>query len=153
MWLGVNLEKDWSTFLQLSFSGLTRGSIYALVALGYTLVYGILELINFAHGDVFMIGGMMTATIVLQIFDLGSNPSLGTLLPVILVSLAAAMSVCGVLNAGIERVAYRPLRGAPRLVPLITAIGMSFILQNVASSGRGRVPVSLPPRRCRTARS
>ena len=73
LWLGVNLVKDWSTFLQLTFSGLTRGSIYALVALGYTLVYGILELINFAHGDVFMIGGMVTATIVIQGFGLDSN--------------------------------------------------------------------------------
>src|SRR6478672_3388293 len=80
LWLGVNLVKDWSTFVQLTFSGLTRGSIYALVALGYTLVYGILELINFAHGDVFMIGGMVTATVVIQMFDLGSNPSMSELL-------------------------------------------------------------------------
>ena len=105
VWLVVNLFEDWSTFLQLTFSGLTRGSIYALVALGYTLVYGILELINFAHGDVFMIGGMVTATVVIQIFDLGSNPSLSELLPVILISLAAAMIICGLLNATIERVA------------------------------------------------
>ena len=69
-WLAVNLFKDWSTFVQLSFSGLTRGSLYALVALGYTLVYGILELINFAHGDVFMIGGMIAATFAIQVFDL-----------------------------------------------------------------------------------
>src|SRR5262245_14482762 len=66
-WLLVNLFNDWSTFLQLTFSGLTRGSMYALIALGYTLVYGILELINFAHGDVFMIGGMITASVVLTL--------------------------------------------------------------------------------------
>jgi branched-chain amino acid transport system permease protein len=88
---------------------------------------------------------MVTATVVIQIFDLGSNPSLGTLLPVILISLAAAIVVCGALNAGIERVAYKPLRGAPRLVPLITAIGMSFIIENVAFIWKGPRPVSLPP--------
>jgi branched-chain amino acid transport system permease protein len=145
VWLVVNLFEDWSTFVQLTFSGLTRGSIYALVALGYTLVYGILELINFAHGDVFMIGGMVTATVVIQIFDLGSNPSLSELLPVILISLAAAMIICGLLNATIERVAYKPLRGAPRLVPLITAIGVAFIIEDVAFIWKGPRPVSLPP--------
>ena len=145
VWLVVNLFQDWSTFLQLTFSGLTRGSIYALVALGYTLVYGILELINFAHGDVFMIGGMVTATIVIQIFDLGSNPSLSELLPVILIALAGAMIVCGLLNATIERVAYKPLRGAPRLVPLITAIGVAFIIEDIAFIWKGPRPVSLPP--------
>ncbi|HET7743654.1 MAG TPA: branched-chain amino acid ABC transporter permease [Gaiellaceae bacterium] len=144
-WLLVNLFKDWSTFLQLTFTGLTRGSLYALVALGYTLVYGILELINFAHGDVFMIGGMIAATFAIQVFDLGSNPSLSTLIPVVLVALAAAMIGCAVLNATIERVAYKPLRGAPRLVPLITAIGVSFIIENVAFVWKGPRPVSLPP--------
>ena len=145
VWLLVNLFQDWSTFLQLTFSGLTRGSIYALVALGYTLVYGILELINFAHGDVFMIGGMVTATVVIQLFHLASNPSLSELLPVILISLAAAMTICALLNAGIERVAYKPLRGAPRLVPLITAIGIAFILEDIAFIWKGPRPVSLPP--------
>ena len=144
-WLLVNLFEDWSTFLQLTFSGLTRGSIYALVALGYTLVYGILELINFAHGDVFMIGGMVTATVVIQLFDLGSNPSMSELLPVILISLVGAMVICGLLNTTIERVAYKPLRGAPRLVPLITAVGVAFILENIAFIWKGPRPVSLPP--------
>ena len=143
-WLVVNLVKDWSTFLQLSFFGLTRGSTYALVALGYTLVYGILELINFAHGDVFMIGGMIAATFAINIFSLGVNPALGTLVLVIIVALAAATIGCGLLNATIERIAYRPLRGAPRLVPLITAIGMSFILEDVAFIWKGPRPVSLP---------
>jgi branched-chain amino acid transport system permease protein len=145
VWLAVNLFKDWSTFLQLSFSGLTRGSMYALVALGYTLVYGILELINFAHGDVFMIGGMITATFVIQVFDLSSHPSMSSLLPVILISLAVAMIGCGLLNTTIERVAYKPLRGAPRLVPLITAVGVAFILENIAFIWKGPRPVSLPP--------
>jgi branched-chain amino acid transport system permease protein len=144
-WLLVNLVKDWSTFLQLFLTGLTRGSLYGLVALGYTLVYGILELINFAHGDVFMIGGMIAATFALDVFGLGTNPSLGLLIPAIFAALGAAMIGCGLLNATIERIAYRPLRGAPRLVPLITAIGMSFILEDVGLIWKGSQPVSLPP--------
>ena len=144
-WLIVNLFKDWSTFLQLSFTGLTRGSLYALVALGYTLVYGILELINFAHGDVFMIGGMVAASFVIQVFALGSDPPLGELIGALLLSLAVAMLACGLLNATIERVAYKPLRSAPRLVPLITAIGVAFIIEDVAFIWKGSRPVSLPP--------
>src|SRR5436309_1470497 len=122
-WLVENAILDWSTFVQLFLTGLTRGSLYGLVALGYTLVYGILELINFAHGDVFMIGGMLTATMVVDVFALGDNPSIGILVAAIFASLAVAAVACGVLNASIERIAYRPLRSAPRLVPLITAIG------------------------------
>jgi branched-chain amino acid transport system permease protein len=144
-WLLVNLVKDWSTFLQLTFTGFTRGSLYALVALGYTLVYGILELINFAHGDVFMIGGMIAVTLVLNVFSLQSNGSLTSLVPAVLISLAVAMIACGLLNATIERVAYRPLRGAPRLVPLITAIGVALVIENVAFVWKGPRPVSIPP--------
>src|SRR5439155_2101726 len=98
-----------------------------------------------AHGDVFMIGGMIAATFAIQVFDLGSNPSLSKLIPVILVALAAAVTGCAVLNATIERVAYKPLRGAPRLVPLITAVGVAFIIENVAFVWKGPRPVSLPP--------
>ena len=145
VWLVVNLVKDWSTFLQLSFSGLTRGAMYALVALGYTLVYGILELINFAHGDVFMIGGMIAATFAIRSSTSARTRRSSSLVPAILVSLVAAMIVCGLLNATIERVAYKPLRSAPRLVPLITAIGVAFILENVAFIWKGSAPVSLPP--------
>ncbi len=144
-WLAINAYKDWTTFVQLSLTGLTRGALYALVALGYTLVYGILELINFAHGDVFMIGGMIAASFALGVFNLGPNPSLGILIIAILVALVAAMAGCGLLNAGIERVAYRPLRRAPRLVPLITAIGVSFILEDFGLIWKGSQPVSLPP--------
>ena len=103
----MNAFQDWTTFVQLSLIGLTRGSLYALVALGYTLVYGILELINFAHGDVFMIGGMIAATFALDVFDLGVNPAFGPLMLAILVALVVAMVGCGLLNASIERVAYR----------------------------------------------
>src|SRR4051812_28128727 len=111
-------------------TGLSNGTIWALIALGYTLVYGIIELINFAHGEVFMIGSFVAVSVwaTLGVTD-------GTSLPArvgsILIGLALAMIASGALNTMIERVAYRPLRNAPKLAPLITAIGMSFILQNV----------------------
>jgi branched-chain amino acid transport system permease protein len=144
VWLAINLSKDWDQFFRIFLIGLTNDSLYALIALGYTLVYGILELINFAHGDVFMIGGMIAATVALSMFSLGENPALGTLIPAILVALLIAMVGCALLNATIERVAYRPLRRAPRLVPLITAIGVSFILQNIALLWKGAAPVAMP---------
>jgi branched-chain amino acid transport system permease protein len=144
LWLGINLAKDWDQFFRIFLIGLTNGSLYALIALGYTLVYGILELINFAHGDVFMIGGMIAATVAMSLFGLQEDPALGTLIPAILVALLIAMVGCALLNATIERVAYRPLRRAPRLVPLITAIGVSFILQNVALIWKGSAPVAMP---------
>jgi branched-chain amino acid transport system permease protein len=148
VWLAVNFEQGPAYFFTISFIGLTNGAVYALVALGYTLVYGILELINFAHGDVFMLGGMFSATMILSVFHLGTNASTGSLVAAILVSLFVAMAACGLINATIERVAYRPLRGAPRLAPLITAIGMSFILEDVAIAWKGpgytAVPAVLP---------
>ena len=143
-WLIVNLVQDWDLCFRIFLIGLTNGALYALVALGYTLVYGILELINFAHGDVFMIGGMIAATVALSMFNLQENASLGTLVPAILVALLVAMVGCALLNAGIERVAYKPLRRAPRLVPLITAIGVSFILEDVALIWKGSQPIAMP---------
>ena len=110
--------------------GLSNGAIWALVALGYTLVYGIIELINFAHGEIFMIGAFTSFALWAP---LGLNPDTGTVALVLglLVTLIAAMLVSGSLNVMIERVGYRPLRGAPKLAPLITAVGFSFTLQNV----------------------
>jgi branched-chain amino acid transport system permease protein len=145
-WLGVNLVKTPDDFGRVLLVGISQGALYALVALGYTLVYGILELINFAHGDVFMIGGMISATIALQGFGFSPqrSPALGSLIGAMLVALAAAMIGCGLLNMTIERIAYKPLRGAPRLAPLITAIGMSFILENIAIVWKGTRPVTLP---------
>ncbi|MGH2970615.1 MAG: branched-chain amino acid ABC transporter permease [Gaiellaceae bacterium] len=147
-WLVVNFFKGPAYFVTIAFIGLTNGAVYALVALGYTLVYGILELINFAHGDVFMLGGMFSATMIVSVFGLTAHASVGTLVAAIVGSLLVAMAACGILNATIERVAYRPLRGAPRLAPLITAIGMSFILENIAIAWRGpgytAVPSVLP---------
>ena len=144
VWLAINLQQDPARFFRILLIGLSQGALYALVALGYTLVYGILELINFAHGDVFMLGGMITASIVLQVFNMGENPAFGILIAAFLVSLVLSVVGCGALNVGIERVAYKPLRRAPRLAPLITAIGVSFILQNVAIIWKGTRPVALP---------
>ncbi|HKT44800.1 MAG TPA: branched-chain amino acid ABC transporter permease [Gaiellaceae bacterium] len=145
LWLAWNIHVEGPAyFITIAFIGLTNGALYALVALGYTLVYGILELINFAHGDVFMLGGMFSATMIISAFGLGTHNSIGTLIVAIVGSLLVAMAACGVLNAAIERVAYRPLRGAPRLAPLITAIGMSFILENIAIAWKGPAYTAVP---------
>jgi branched-chain amino acid transport system permease protein len=144
LWLGVNLVQHPAYFFTISFIGLTNGAVYALVALGYTLVYGILELINFAHGDVFMLGGMISGAVIIQLFNLGDNPSTGIMIVAILTALVVAMAGCGLINATVEFVGYRPLRGAPRLAPLITAIGMSFILQNIALALNGPSYMSVP---------
>jgi branched-chain amino acid transport system permease protein len=115
--------------LQQIINGLVLGSMYALVALGYTMVYGIIGLINFAHGDVLMVGALTSWTIIVQARD--AMPGVpGWLLLVI--SALIAMVVCAVLNYSIEKLAYRPLRNSPRLAPLITAIGMSILLQTLA---------------------
>jgi branched-chain amino acid transport system permease protein len=137
---------DWATFVQLCVNGITLGSVYALLALGYSMVYGVLKLLNFAHGDVFMIGGMISATLALQGFGISAqeSPAIGILIAAMLVSLVVAMVGCGLLNVTIERIAYKPLRAAPRLAPLITAIGMSFILENIAIIWKGTRPVNLP---------
>ena len=142
LWLGVNLVQAPEQFFRVFLIGLTNGGLYALVALGYTLVYGILELINFAHGDVFMLGAMMAAVLIGE-FGLTESSSFASVLPAILVALAVAMLGCGLINVTVERIAYKPLRNAPRLAPLITAIGMSFILQNVAIVWKGTETVSV----------
>jgi branched-chain amino acid transport system permease protein len=142
-WLIANLVHNPGHFAFLFLYGLTIGMVYALIALGYSLVYGILELINFAHGDVFMLGAMMTVSAV-GWFGLTGGDPMSQLLPAILGMLAIACVFCGVLNITIETVAYRPLRSAPRLAPLITAIGVSFILQTAGLVWKGPAPVSLP---------
>lgn len=131
------------TFVQQLINGLTLGSIYALVALGYTMVYGILGLINFAHGEVVMIGALVALAVYKALA--------ATLLPpafILLIGLAVAAATCMALGWSIERIAYRPLRNAPRLAPLITAIGVSIVLQQFAMLFWGRsyhsVPALLP---------
>ena len=110
--------------------GFSNGAILALIALGYTLVYGIIELINFAHGEIFMIGSLVSVAL-WGTLGLTETTGTGGLIIGLLVTLVVAMLASGILNTMIERVAYRPLRNAPKLAPLITAVGMSFILQNV----------------------
>ena len=119
--------------------GISNGSIWALIAIGYTLVYGIIELINFAHGDVFMIGSFTGAGIWSSI-GLGLTTGPLGLVFGLLLTLIISMVVCGSLNALIERVGYRPLRAAPKLAPLIPAVGFSFILQNVGLLWQGGSP-------------
>jgi branched-chain amino acid transport system permease protein len=122
--------KDQTQTLDDLKTGLSNGTIWALIALGYTLVYGIIELINFAHGEVFMIGSFICVSIWGTLGATAGDSVIAILLAII-VALALGMLGSGTLNVMIERVAYKPLRNAPRLAPLITAIGMSFILQNV----------------------
>jgi branched-chain amino acid transport system permease protein len=130
-------------FLQQLINGLTLGSIYALVALGYTMVYGILGLINFAHGEVVMIGALSSLTVIRLLENSGLPGPV-----IVLIGLLAAALVCMALGFTIERIAYRPLRNAPRLAPLITAIGVSIVLQQLAMLIWGRsyhsVPALLP---------
>src|SRR5579872_3574248 len=123
--VGIRSLMNLNLVLQELVVGLATGSIYALIALGYTMVYGIIELINFAHGDIFMLGLMVSLTILI---DFGLTKTLhgwelAVFLPLILVG---TMIITGLINLAVDRIAYRPLRRAPRLVPLISAIGVSF---------------------------
>jgi branched-chain amino acid transport system permease protein len=150
--------------LGLLVTGLALGSLYAVVALGYTMVYGIIELINFAHGDVFAVGAFVSLTVMEHLDpnmvlngSYNEGPQTGHLFGLIVhadvfwftvgmigLNIVIAAVVCGILGVTIERVAYRPLRNAPKLAPLITAIGMSFILENLLFQWRGGVPLSYP---------
>src|SRR5439155_17640342 len=114
------------TFIQLTIDALTLGSVYALIALGYSLVYGILKLLNFAHGDVFMVGTFIGFGM-LQVLGGSTDPVVPAWLLLVLITLAAMVG-CAVLGVAIERFAYRPLRDAPRIAPLISALGVSFFL-------------------------
>jgi branched-chain amino acid transport system permease protein len=132
VWLVVNVIQTPTAFVNVALIGLTYGAIYGLVALGYTLVYGILQLINFAHGDVFALAGLVTFTMIVSVLGLESDASVLAIVGGIVVTLLVIMVLFAVVNAGIELVAYRRLRRAPRLAALITAVGMSFIVQNVS---------------------
>jgi branched-chain amino acid transport system permease protein len=128
-------------FLQQMINGLTLGSVYAIVALGYTMVYGIIQLINFAHGEVVMIGAMVSFSVITTLT--GAHTGLP---PVIIVGIGVLVAVptCMIVGYALERVAYRPLRTAPRLAPLITAIGLSIILQHLAMIIWSRNPIPFP---------
>jgi branched-chain amino acid transport system permease protein len=132
VWLFGNLIADPAEFLNVFLIGMTNGAVYGLVALGYTLVYGILTLINFAHGDVFALSGLVAWSILGPSFlGLTGETSTAAVIGALLLCLAITMPLFALGNATIELVAYRRLRNAPRLAPLITAVGVSFIVQNV----------------------
>ena len=130
-------------FIQYLIIGLASGALISLIALGYTLVYGIVELINFAHGEVFMMGAFFALSVV-GISGVTGESSAGAIVGIILLALAGAMLFSALLNFGIDRVAYRRLRNAPRLAPLIAAIGVSFILQNIGIYWKGSNPITPP---------
>src|SRR5258706_8415307 len=126
--------------LQALLTGLVQGGIYAIVALGYTMVYGILLLINFAHGEVLMIGAYVSVLAYAALTFAGLPASLGVL-PCLALSLVASMAVAATYGFALEKVAYRPLRHAPALSPLISAIGMSILLQNFVRISQGSAPI------------
>lgn len=136
--------------ISVIINGLLAGALYALVSLGYTLVYGIVELINFAHGDVFMIGSLVGFALITTMLGVkpgsvvSKDTSVFTVILVIIVAIIIAMIVCGLLNFSIDRIAYKRLRNAPRLAPLITAIGVSFILQNIGLYLNSSTPKGYP---------
>jgi branched-chain amino acid transport system permease protein len=146
---GIPLEAGLPVALQQTVNALSIGAIYALIALGYTMVYGIIELINFAHGDIFMIGAFLSVVFLGGIMgQTGPVTDIPFLVFLLVGALVFTMPIVGFINVAIERTVYRPLRNAPRLAPLITAIGMSFILQNlalqVAGSGDRAAPQFFP---------
>jgi branched-chain amino acid transport system permease protein len=130
-------------FTQQLINGLALGAVYALIALGYTMVYGILQLINFAHGEVYMIGAYLGIIVLSALTYLGLTAYSLTLS--LLVTVLVSMAFCAVYGAAIERIAYRPLRNATKLAPLISAVGMSIILQNIVMLTQGKEYKNLPP--------
>jgi len=132
VWLIGNFAQDPQEFIQVGLIGLTNGLIFGLVALGYTLVYGILQLINFAHGDVFALSGLVASSMIVSVLGLERDASVLAVLGGMLLTLVVIMTAFAFVNVTIEFVAYRRLRSSPRLAVLITAVGMSFIIQNVS---------------------
>jgi branched-chain amino acid transport system permease protein len=132
VWLIGNFAQDPKEFIQVGLIGLTNGLIFGLVALGYTLVYGILQLINFAHGDVFALSGLAASTMIVSVLGLERDASVLAIIGGMLVTLIVIMAAFAFVNVTIEFVAYRRLRASPRLAVLITAVGMSFIVQNIS---------------------
>lgn len=135
---------NFELFLNFLIQGLANGALIALIALGYTIVYGIVELINFAHGDVFMMGAFFAFSVVAASGITNKDPYF-QIIGIFLIALLAAMIFSGAINYSIDRFAYRRLRNAPRLAPLICAIGISFILQQIAIYWKGPIPISPPP--------
>ena len=140
---------NWSVFAQQCIGGLTIGTLFALIALGYTMVYGIVELINFAHGDLFMLGAFLAFTIVVELFGLGGTggldgASVAVMLSAMCLCLLAVPVFCAGLNLGVDRAVYKPLRTAPKLAPLVSAIGVSFVFMNLGLFWGGPQDVNFP---------
>ena len=140
VWIVASFVKGPSLFTQVLVIGVSNGAVFALIALGYTMVYGIIELINFAHGDLFMLGSVFSAIFLEEWLNQTRSSAKGWLL--LLLTLVVVMMACAALNVLIEFLAYRRLRNAPKLAPLITAVGVSFILQNFGIIFNGSAPHS-----------
>lgn len=137
-WLGINFVKDPAQFGTIAIYGLNNGALYALIALGYTLVYGIIELINFAHGDLFMLSAVFSTVMIVDVF--GAEGASTQNYGYVLLVLFLAMIFGALINVTVEKLAYRKLRSAPKLAPLITAVGVSFIFQFVGLQWNGSAP-------------
>lgn len=145
-WLLINFMQDPAVFATVFMDGLRMGSLYALIALGYTMVYGIIQLINFAHGDLFMLGTLFSATFLTTLYSVIGQPmsEIGTAgtstvmgIATVVLAMFATAAFCGLINVTVERFAYRRLRTAPKLAPLITAIGVSFVFQFIGLMWNG----------------
>jgi branched-chain amino acid transport system permease protein len=141
--LAADSISGWQLFVQQCLNGLTYGALIALIALGYTMVYGIIGLINFAHGDLFMLGTFLTLSMI-GWFGLDTADSPAILTAGIAALLVLAALFCALLNFSVDRLIYKPLRQAPKLAPLVSAIGVSFIFQNVGLLWKGPADVSVP---------
>jgi branched-chain amino acid transport system permease protein len=143
MFAAADAFSAWHQLVQHCLDGLAVGALIALVALGYTMVYGIIGLINFAHGDVFMLGALLAWTLVTG-FELSGTSTPGSITVALLVILLVTPLFCGALNVVIDRLVYRPLRAAPPLAPLVSAIGVSFILMNAGQFWAGEADRNVP---------
>jgi len=141
--LAADALSSWQIFIQQCLNGLTYGALIALIALGYTMVYGIIGLINFAHGDLFMLGTFLTLTLI-ETFGLDAEGASTAKVAVGLVAILPIVAIfCAALNLAVDRIVYKPLRRAPKLAPLVSAIGVSFIFQNVGLLWKGPADLSV----------
>lgn len=141
VWIVANLVKSPTQFAAAFLTGVNNGTLYALIALGYTMVYGIIELINFAHGDLFMLGTVISANVFSSALGL---KTVGSSLLGLILTMIIAMIACASINVGTEIIAYRRLRNAPKLAPLITAVGFSFVFQDIGIDWNGSAPKNWP---------
>jgi branched-chain amino acid transport system permease protein len=142
--LAADTLTGWQLFVQQCLNGLTYGALIALIALGYTMVYGIIGLINFAHGDLFMLGSFLTLTLITSFGLDDSAASSGKVAIGLMAILPIVATFCALLNLAVDRIIYKPLRNAPKLAPLVSAIGVSFIFQNIGLLWKGPADLSVP---------